>query len=747
MRKSLVFLLVCVNFLFAARIESIRFEGLNQLSPLVAQEMSGLRIGDEITGANTNMAIKRLFDQGYFDDIYIDYSGGDVVVHVKEKPIIAKLDIEGVVTNDRNAMEQIIGLRPGQGYDKVALNRAKERARQYYEVKGYFDTVVEVDEEPLNEDGSSLHLTTIVNRGENIIIDKINMVGAKKLDYGDIQPAVANKERELFGWMWGFNDGKLKTVDLPKDPDRIKNEYLKRGYLDANVSLPYLNADMKNYRAELTYYIEEGERYRVKNVSIEAPDFLNLDKEKLIDKFKLESGDRFNSDFLKRDMAKLSNHVADMGYAYAEVEPHLTQDYANLTVDINYVVIPYKEIYVRKVTISGNEKTADSVIRREMYLTEGQLYNRTDLVDSRNALRRTGYFEKVDIEESRVSENEIDLNVKVTEAPTGSITGGIGYGSDDGLLLSASLSEKNIFGSGIGGHISVEKSDDDLSGSIGLTNPRVFNSEYSLSAQIYARDWEWDDYEETAYGFSITAGRKLNRYTSAYLTYDIESSKIEGLDEFYRVAGYQNSKNIRSSIIPSIRFDNTDDYYIPRSGISASLGLEYAGLGGDMEYLKGMGSFNWYFGLRDYIGYDAIFRYKSDIGYFFDDSELPVNKKLFLGGMKSIRGYDGRSIPQEQICIQGRGCKYVEIGGKKSFNNSFEISLPLIERINMRFVTFFDWGAIGDDDFDEVTRYSVGAGIEWTTPIGPLQLFWVNPLNDEEYDKTNNIEFTIGARF
>lgn len=747
MRKSLVFLMVCANFAFGARIESIRFEGLNQLSPLVAQEMSGLKIGDEISGENTNKTIKRLFEQGYFDDIYIDNNGGDVVIHVKEKPIIAKLDIEGVVTNDKTAMEEVIGLKPGQGYDKVALNMAKERARQYYEVKGYFDTVVEVEEKPLNADGSSLHLTTIVNRGENIIMDKVNLIGAEKLDYSDIQPAIANKEREALGWMWGFNDGKLKTVDLPNDPDRIKNEYLKRGYLDVNVSAPYLNSYMNNYSAELTYYIAEGKKYKVKNVTIEAPDFLNLNKEDLIDDFKLGNGDTFNSDFLRKDMTKLSNHIADMGYAYVDVNPVFKQDFENQTVDINYVVIPHKEIYVRKVTISGNEKTSDQVVRREMYLTEGQLYNRTDLVDSRNALRRTGFFDSVDIEETRVGENEIDLNVKVKEAPTGSITGGIGYGSGDGILLSASLSEKNIFGSGIGGNVSVEKSDDDLSGSIGLTNPRVFNSPYSLSGQIYARDWEWDDYKEKAYGFSITGGRKLNRYTSAYITYDIEKSKIEGLDEFYAAAGYQNGDNLKSSLIPSIKFDNTDDYYIPRSGIASSLSLEYAGLGGDMEYLKGTGSFNWYFGLRDYVGYDAIIRYKANAGYFFDDSDLPVNKKLFLGGMKSIRGYDGRSIPQKQICLTNLGCKYIETGGKKSFNNSFELSLPMIERINMRFVTFFDWGTIGDDNFDEVTRYSVGAGIEWATPIGPLQLFWVNPLNDEEYDDTNNIEFTIGARF
>ena len=393
------------------------------------------------------------------------------------------------------------------------------------------------------------------------------------------------------------------------------------------------------------------------------------------------------------------------------------------------------------------KKTADSVVRREMYLTEGELYNRTDLVDSKNSLRRTGYFDDVEITENVVNDNEIDLNIDVKEAPTGSITGGIGYGSSDGILLSASVSEKNIFGSGISGYVSAEKSDDQLSGAIGFTNPRIYNSEYSLSGQIYARDWDWDDYKEKAYGASATIGRKLGRYTSAYLTYEIEKSKINGLNAYYEKAGYQNGNNLKSSLIPSIVFNNTDDYYLPRSGIIASASLDYSGLGGDIEYLKGNANFNWYFGMKDYIDWDLIFRYKAGAGYFFNDKNLPVNKKLFLGGMRSVRGYDGRSIPKRKICLDSSHCNYIETGGKQSFNNSFELSMPLIDRINMRFVTFFDYGMIGDDSWSESKRYSAGAGIEWRTPVGPLQLFWVKPLNKEDYDSTNSFEFTIGARF
>ncbi|MSN95839.1 outer membrane protein assembly factor BamA [Campylobacter sp. FMV-PI01] len=746
MKKTAFFLIFCSNLVFGTEIKSIKFEGLKQLSPLIATEISGLRIGQTITGQNTNRAIIKLFEQGYFEDVYIKEENGNITIHVKEKPIIAKLDIEGVVTNDREAMEQIIGLRPGQTYDKVALNRVKQRVKQYYEVKGYFDTVVEVEEKPLNEDGSSLHLTVVVNRGENIIIKNVNLVGAKKLSYSSIEPSIANKQREIFGWMWGFNDGKLKITELPNDAARIKDEYMKRGYLEAEVSSPYLNAYMNNYSAELTYYIHEGDRYRVSEVSIQTPDFLDLDKESIIDDFKLEKGDKFNSNWLRRDIAKLENIVADKGYAYVEIYPDLKPNKEDNTVSINYIVNPKKEIYIRNVTISGNEKTADRVIRREMYLTEGQLYNRSDLVDSQNSLRRTGYFEDVQITETRVNENEIDLNVEVKEGPTGSITGGIGYGSGDGFLINGSISEKNIFGSGLGGHFSIEKSKDQLSTNIGLTNPRVYDSEWSLGGQIYLRNSDWNNYKDKTYGFSTTIGRKLGRYTNIFLTYEIEKSSIKGLDKYYEKAGYQNGDNLKSSLIPGISFNNTDDYFIPRSGLIASASLEYAGIGGNTKYIKTMANLNWYFGFKDYIGWDLIFRYRANAGYIFNDKDMPVNRKLFLGGLKSIRGFDGRSIPKKQICIDS-GCKYIEVGGNKSFNNSFELSMPLIDRIKMRFVVFFDYGMIGDNSWNEEKRHSTGAGIEWTTAVGPLQLFWVKPFNKKPYDSANNFEFTIGTRF
>ena len=756
MKKSVFLLLLGAVLANAQQITSINFKGLVHLSPETAKEIMGLKVGDELNGDSTDRAIAKLFRQGYFDDIYIENEGGDVTVMVKEKPSIARIDIKGVVTNDKTAIDGLINIKQGNMYDELAIERAKERIRQYYESKGYFDTVIDVTKEPVAGNESSLFVTMNINRGENIIIENVNLVGAKLFDYDDVEPVVANKEREFMGWMWGRNDGKVKLFELPNDPARIQDKYYQKGYLDATVSNPYLNAYMDNYTADLTYYVTEGEQYRVSSVDIEAPEFLELDKEKILKDFRLESGDVMNSARLRQDMKKLDDMVADKGYAFVRINPKTEKNVEDKTVSIVYEVVPDEKVYIRNVQISGNDRTVDRVVRRELYLTEGNLYSRTDLQDSKDALKRTSYFDEVEIEEQRVGANQVDLLVKVKEASTGSISGGIGYGSSDGLLLNASVSDTNVFGSGLKGVISVDRSDNELSGQIGLTNPRLFDSEYSLGGTLYANDYSWNNYDEKSYGLNVVVGRKLTRNLSASLGYIIEQSRISGLSDVLKTVGYKDGKSLKSSLIPSITYNSTDDYYLPRTGIIASTSLEFAGVGGDEKFLKSRTNFNWYQGIREWVDYDLIFRFKSSFGKIWDRGWVPINERLYLGGIRNLRGFESRTVSPKVKVASG---SWYETGGDTSFNSSAELSFPLIERVKMRGLLFVDYGVIrgrianvtapGIVDYIDgrISRYSAGAGIEWVTPMGPLQLIFAKPLKKQDGDDTSTFEFTIGQRF
>lgn len=737
MKKLLVAGLIAVSSVYGAVVESLEFKGLIHLSPEVASEMIGISSGDTVDIEMIDQAIKTLYKQKYFDDIWVeDATNGKLIFHFKEKPTIANVEATGIGENDKEEILGIIGIKKGEVFDKEKAELSKLKIIKHYEMKGYFDTVVEVDEKKLNED--SLALEFIINRGEEIFIQSIELCGAENLDYSDIEPFVANKEPEWLPWMWGFNDGKLRLTDLEYDSERIKDAYMQNGYMDVVVSSPYLRAYMDSYTAKLTYNISEGQQYKIGEISFDVPEGL-INPEEVLEEFVLQKGQVFNVSRLRKDVKKVRNIIADLGYAYVKVLPDIKSDKEKAITDITLKIIPGQKVYINDVRISGNTRTIDRVVRREIYLSHGDLYSQTDMDDSIGSLKRTSYFEDVQIEEKRVSNDKIDLIVHVKEASTGAIGGGIGYGSSDGLLLNANLSDSNIFGSGLKAGVDVERSDKELTGKISLTNPRVWDSLYSLSGSIYSQDNDYYDYDEKKIGFSLTGGRKLGRYTHASLGYILESSKLSDLDPTLLAVGYTENESIKSSLVPAISFNNTDDYYLPRKGISASLGVEIAGLGGDYKFTKSTAKFSYFYGLEDVIDYDLILRYRVKAQYVTDNGYLPIGEKVYMGGISTIRGYDSSSIAP-------KNSSGTLLGGTMMFANSIEASFPLIDRLKMRGAFFFDYGMIGEDDLD-IKRAGTGFNLEWVSPMGPILLIFAKPLMEKSGDRTANFEFTMGRQF
>ncbi|MBZ7930249.1 outer membrane protein assembly factor BamA [Campylobacter molothri] len=737
--KKIISVCLLATLSGATVIKEIKFSGLNHLSNTSALNITGLKIGEKLDLSKVNKAILNLYKQNYFDNIAVKENNGILNIIVTEKPSIAKITVTGIASNDRKQIESILGIKKGNLFDESNAKEACDRIKNYYEARSYFDTIVEYKTKTLNNtDG--LELEFIVNRGENIIINNVYLSGAKKLSYSNIEPAVINKEKEFMGWMWGRNDGKLKIFELNNDSARISDEYMKKGYLDVQVSAPYLKTYTDIYQADLTYFIKEGKPYKIKNISIENPLFEEKQNLKTIKNLRSSVGKIINIEDVRKDVKTLETQSADLGYAFVEVYPDIQKNDETHEATINFKVIPHEKVYIRNVIIANNSRTVDRVIRRELYITEGNLYNRTDLTESKNALKRTSYFDDVNIKEKKVDDTHIDLIVDVKEASTGAISGGIGYGSSDGLLLNASLSDTNIFGSGIKSSVSVDKSNDTLSGRISLLDPRVLDSQYSLGGTLYSNDYEWDNYSEKNYGFDITLGRQFARYYNVSLTYNLEQSDIYHLSPTLLRTGYDLGKSIKSSISPALSFNNTDDYYLPRSGIIASTSLEYAGIGGDQKFLSSSTRFNFYQGLQDYIGYDLIYRYKASFYKVWNRGYLPINQRIYLGGIRSIRGFESRTVSPKNEWGD-------EVGGTIAFANSVELSFPLIDRIKLRGSMFFDYGMIGRKNLDEIKRMSTGVGLEWITPIGPLQLIFAKPLNKKKGDDTSTFEFNLGTRF
>lgn len=755
-----------VNISFAQRVIKIEFKGLAHLSPAVAKEIIGINIGDEIKIDTIDNSIKKLFAQGYFKDISVDKRGGVLTYSVKEKIAIVKLEIKGYGSDDdKKKLLKGMGLKRGDLYDESKIKKAKKTIIEELEQKAYYNSVVEVTKKTSKK--GSVALTFQVNKGEKITIKKLTFKGAKKLDKNNIEKDLANKERDFMGWLPWNDDGEVHIDQLEYDSFRAKNNYMKYGYLDATVSKPVMKVDFTNYKAFINYEVTEGIKYKVKEVKI-THNLKELKKEekKIFKKLMLKKGKVFNIDLMRQDIESLKEKVGNYGYAFAKVTPDIKKDTKKGLVTLNYIIKEGKIVTINDVIISGNDTTKDSVVRRYLYLAPKDKYKATDLKESKNALGRTGFFESVDIQTKRVDEEKIDLLVKVKETSTGTISIGGGYGSYEGLMFNASVSDKNLFGTGIGSSLGFEFSKISTSYNLSFTNPKIWDSMYSLGMSFYKRKYEYYNFTQDQIGGTITVGREFLRHYRASVGIGYVDNKSEtnnnnilssdGNVTFYDPYGFYNDKYQKTSLYLNLSYNNTDDFYTPREGMIASLALEFANLSGD-DYNKtsgsgeenGYGTFlksnlklGFYYGLKDEIDYDLILRSKTraTIINSGDNNKLPIGEKLFMGGVGSVRGFNSFSLSPTDIYGNF-------IGGKKRVSQSLEASIPLSKEAKMRLTFFYDYGMIGEDSFTDVTRSSTGAMIEWLSPFGAINLVFAKALDAKSTDDTAIFEFSMGNRF
>jgi len=769
MKKIVLTWMFAGVLLFAQKVTQIKFEGLAHLSPSVAKEIAGIRVGDQIDAGKINESIKNFFSQGYFSDVWVDKQGGTLIYHFKEKVAIANIDIQGYGTgNDGEKLLESIGLKKGDLYDTRKARKAKETLVSRLEAQGYYDTVVDLSIESIGE--SSVALTFDVNKGEKIKIRKMNFVGAKALGQSTLEFDLANKEADFLGWMPFMNNGVARIDQLEYDAFRVKDVYMKHGYLDAYVSKPLMRVDFGSYKAEVDYQVSEGNQYRVGDVSI-SENIEGLDSEALLSDLTLKKGRIFNVKRMRKDMSHLKEAVGNLGYAYAQVSPQMHKDPETKTVNLQYVLQAGQKVTIDDVVISGNEATKDRVIRRYLYLAPGDKFNATDLKDSKGALGRTGFFEKIDIQSQRISEDKINLLVNVKETATGTISAGGGYGSFEGLMLNASISDKNFLGSGISASAGFDFSKISTNYNLSFTNPKVWDSQYSLGFSVYKKKYEYTNFTQDQLGGSLTLGREFlrhfhasvgvgyvdnqseandNNFTSTSSAYDGSvAPTTQAVDLFY------SDKYTKTSIYASLSFDNTDDFYTPRSGMLTAVNVEFASLSGKnsdvnlTKYPSGYGTYTktsaklgLYYGMEDWIDYDLILRFKARASSISsgDGEKIPVAEKLFMGGIGSVRGYEPYSL------TPGDSHGFIT-GGKKRASITFEASIPLSDAAKMRVAAFYDYGMIGEDSFNEIKRSSTGLVIEWQSPMGPINLVFSKALDDKPGDRTSSFEFSMGTKF
>ncbi|MFP6235035.1 outer membrane protein assembly factor BamA [Helicobacter pylori] len=744
------------------KVKSISYVGLSYMSDMLANEIVKIRVGDIVDSKKIDTAVLALFNQGYFKDVYATFEGGILEFHFDEKARIAGVEIKGYGTEkEKDGLKSQMGIKKGDTFDEQKLEHAKTALKTALEGQGYYGSVVEVRTQKVSE--GALLIVFDVNRGDSIYIKQSIYEGSAKLKRRMIESLSANKQRDFMGWMWGLNDGKLRLDQLEYDSMRIQDVYMRRGYLDAHISSPFLKTDFSTHDAKLHYKVKEGIQYRISDILIEIDNPV-VPLKTLEKALKVKRKDVFNIEHLRADAQILKTEIADKGYAFAVVKPDLDKDEKNGLVKVIYRIEVGDMVYINDVIISGNQRTSDRIIRRELLLGPKDKYNLTKLRNSENSLRRLGFFSKVKIEEKRVNSSLMDLLVSVEEGRTGQLQFGLGYGSYGGLMLNGSVSERNLFGTGqsmslyaniaTGGGRSYpgmpRGAGRMFAGNLSLTNPRIFDSWYSSTINLYADYRISYQYIQQGGGFGVNVGRMLGNRTHVSLGYNLNVTKLLGFSSPLYNRYYSSTKQIiipsqpvcvsslglllglrqvqscstpgstrvgqtppvtglwdrdyhtpiTSSFTLDVSYDNTDDYYFPRNGVIFSSyatmsGLpssgtlnSWNGLGGNVRNTKVYGKFAAYHHLQKYLLIDLIARFKTQGGYIF---RYNTEDYLPLNSTFYMGGVTTvRGFRNGSITPKDEFGLW--LGGDGIFTASTELSYGVLKAAKMRLAWFFDFG-------------------------------------------------------
>jgi len=580
--------------------------------------------------------------------------------------------------------------------------------------------------------------TATTDKSEKIKIKEVKFIGVKHVPISELKAVLANKRSSFFGVI--SVKGKYHPEMLKGDLVRIRDVYYQHGYLDVRISQPKLTIDPATSEAVITYHIQEGSPYNTSTVRIVK--HRGIDTASIARKLKLRSGNRFNVRLLRDDIRTIAREIGNDGHAFVQVQPRFQKNPRNHTISVVYFIKPGQKGVIGDIRIHGNTKTKDSVVRSYIALSPGDRFRMDDLIKTQDELMRTGFFESVNIRPVAARNGRIDLDVKVKEDKTGSIMGAAGYDSLEGLFVEGSFSEKNLFGSGITVELSGSYSKLKQNGTLSFEDPRVAGTMFGLYGGIYYTTT--DDDSDSTYGYDkeeagayLGIRRRISDVLNGSIDYNYNDVSYSNVDTDTFPDGLRDY--IKSSIGVSVTFNNTDNFYTPRRGMYAKARLEYAGLGsGDdlAEYLKASLKFATYYGLKDLTGYDLIARYKMQSVYINDMGFTPEAEKLHLGGYyKGVRGYRAASIHP------GTG------GGMMSMVNSLELSMSLSEKKKIRLTGFIDYGMIGNSKLDEVVKKSVGAQVEWRSPMGDVNFVFAKAIDPDPEDDTSSFEFTIGKEF
>ncbi len=740
-------------------------------------EEDGIRIhlkarpGSPLDSATVDQDVRSIYRMGFFDDVKAEVSPDGILTYiVKEKPYIKEITIEGNSKVGKDKIETALGIRPRTILDKDKVAEGVEKVKKLYEESGYGNAKVDYAISPAENNQASIVM--YIAEGEQLLIEKISFEGNHSFSDSELKGLMGTKEKWFLSFITGR--GVLDQDILTNDVAVLAAYYYDHGYVRHKIDEPVILRGSEGI--QIFIRIQEGEQYRVGKVEL-GGDMIE-EPEKLLQSIKLTSGQILRGNRLRDDINGLTEKYANRGFAFVKVEPVTKVDDQAKKVDIAYVITRGPPVYFNRVVIAGNTKTRDKVVRREMKVDEQELFSGNKIKESRNALQRTGYFEDVQLNTKKTERPDtVDLLVDVKEGSTGTFSIGAGYDSGNSISVNLAITERNLFGRGQSLSANGTLGSVDQNFVLSFTEPYVNDKPLSLGVSGFKSKNEYSSFNLSQLGFAISSGYPLSElnglpffgtrtpalpseaeldgredvysalhYMRAGVTYGLTHQNISGVSEnASQDLKDSEGTSLTSSVTPSVSYDSRDQYFNPTEGAIGNTSFKLAGLGGTTYFFKGDLAGKWYYPVFKDPDWGGTYTLSlgGAIGYgvgYNGPSSLPLFERYFPGGINSVRGFEDRSLgPRDS---QGD-----LVGGSKQGILNVELIFPILERMGLRGVAFFDMGEAFRHD-QSISwggfRRSVGFGARWQSPFGPLRAELGFPLNARSYDKTSILGFSFG---
>ena len=739
-------------------VKDIRLEGLQRTEAGTVFSYLPVRVGETFNDEKGTAAIKALFATGFFKDVRIEREGNVLVVFVEERPAVASIEFSGMKEFEKDFVIKALketGLAEGRIFDKSLVERAEQELKQQYLSRGLYAVQFTTTVTPMER--NRIGITFAIVEGEAARIKQINFIGNKAFSDNELSSQMSLTTPGLMTWL--SKADQYSKQKMAGDIESLKSYYQNNGYIEAQIESTQVSITPDKKDIYITINIREGEKFTVSDIKLEGQMFGQEDEIKKL--FMLKKGDVYSGEKMTDTTKKIADHMGNFGYAFANVNPHPEIDRTKKEVAFTIFVDPGKRVYVRRINFSGNAKTRDEVMRREFRQMEGAWYDGAKIKLSRDRVDRTGYFSEVNIETPEVpgTNDQVDVNLKVVEKPTGMLTLGAGYSQSESVMLMASIQQDNFAGTGSNAGISINTSERYRTVVLTHTNPYFTDDGISRTTDLYLRTTRppllnSGDYMIRTVGATTKFGVPYTEKDRIFFGLGIERNTVETFDDspqkfqdFVSDFGGQNpgSTSVYSAPLTlGWQRDTRNSALVPNKGQLTRANLEVSPAM-DMHYYRATFQHQYFWPATKVM--TLAFNGQVDYGEGLGGDPYPVIKNYYAGGIGTVRGYEGSSI--------GGVVDDQAVGGNRRVFANFEAQFPFSAAAKdrtLRWFAFFDAGTVWKEEdtmsFSDL-RYSTGLGISWESPIGPLKLSYGYPLNadTEKGDKKQNFQFQIGTGF